>query len=121
MAIAYDIEGGPFWATSPLIWFQSYRTFNGYSRFRLKRIVDTSRLNDNSNWELRVGLHNGDDQVTQSLSLRKENLGNWYNFRRTDGGLHHPTGARLAVIARFIPDQHYGYGRIFIGDLEYSN
>lgn len=121
MAVANDIQGGPFWATSPVIWFQSYRSFNGYSRFRLDKIFDGTGAIDNRDWEFRVGLHDGTNQVTQSLSLRKANIGTWYNFRRPDGGLHHPVGVSLAVIARFVPSELYGYGQHFQGDLEYSN
>lgn len=43
MAIVNDIQGGPFWSTSPIIWFQTYRPFNGYSRFRLDKIFSHSQ------------------------------------------------------------------------------
>lgn len=119
MAIVNDIQGGPFWATSPIIWFQTYRPFNGYSRFRLDKIFSpVGPTTDTSNWEFRVGLHKDGTQVTQSLSLRYGDVGKWFNFRQTNGNLHHPVGVTLAIVARFVPATQNGYGQHFQGDLD---
>ncbi|MBW9110155.1 hypothetical protein [Microbacterium ureisolvens] len=120
-AIAYDIQGGTFWSTSPVIYFANPRLFMGYSKFRLDKIFAPDTTTDNTDWTFHIALHQSGTLVTQWMVLKKANIGTWYNFRQANGNLHHPYNVQLSVAARFYPSTQLGYGRLFQGDLQYQD